>query len=216
MERINFYVDGFNLYHGLKQTKEIDGDWKKFYWLDYVKLFQHFIGENQVLQKVYYFTAPPLDLPGSNRQSMLFEANKLLNGNRFEIVKGQFYRKEVTCKVCKSKYTISEEKRTDVNIAVRLLGDCAINSVDTLVLVSADSDFIPPLEFIRDNHPEKKLKVFFPPNNYSGAIVDFMRSIRSKLIRLEKNKVKFQNSIMPDVVAKDGVSFTIPQKWKVT
>jgi len=49
MERVSFYVDGFNFYHGLKRLKIADCDWQKFYWLDFVKFFQHFIGENQVL-----------------------------------------------------------------------------------------------------------------------------------------------------------------------
>ena len=82
MERVNFYIDGYNFYFGLKRQTAIDPDWKKFNWLDYVKLCETFTGNNQVLRKVYYFTAPPLSFKQSNRQSMLLRANKLLNGNR--------------------------------------------------------------------------------------------------------------------------------------
>ena len=215
MERVNFYVDGFNFYHGLKRLRNTDSDWQKCYWLDFIKFFQYFIGENQILQKVYYFTAPPLQLDKSNRQSNLFEANKLLNGNRFEVVKGQFYEKQVTCKVCKAKYTIAEEKRTDVNIAVRMLGDCSIDNVDTLVLVSADSDIIPPLQFIKENYPNKKIRVYFPPDLSSGALSNLLREDNKKVVRLGKSKGKFLNSIMPDDVTADGFTFSIPAKWKV-
>ena len=125
MDRVNFYVDGFNMYYGLKQKD--DGDWQKFYWLNYVNLFQQFLGNNQILQKVVYFAAPPpLDSQGSTkgreRQKILFNANKILNPEQFELVMGQFYQKEITCKNCKQKFSVYEEKRTDVNIAIRLVG----------------------------------------------------------------------------------------------
>ena len=214
MERVNFYVDGHNFYYGLKRLKAVDNDWKKFYWLDFVKLFEHFIGENQMLQKVYYFTAPPLSLPKSNRQTFLFEANLLINGSRFEVIKGQFYEKRLTCPICKNIYTKPEEKRTDVNISVRMMGDCALDNVDTLVLVCADSDLVPPLQFIKEYYSQKKIRVYFPPDNFSGALRDFMRTCKSKVIRLENNKIKFINSVMPDVVTKNGITQTIPAKWK--
>jgi len=215
MERVNFYVDGFNFYYGLRRLKASDRDWQKFYWLDFVKLFEHFIGENQVLQKVYYFTAPPFSVSKSNRQTFLFEANMLLNGNRFEVVKGQFYEKQLICPVCKSIYTKPEEKRTDVNISVQMMGDCSLNNVDTLVLVCADSDLVPPLQFIKRHHPNKKIRVYFPPDNFSGALRDFMKANKGNVVRLERNKIKFLNSIMPDVVVKDGATQTIPAKWKL-
>ena len=214
MERVNFYVDGFNFYYGLRRLRNADRDWQKFYWLDFVKLFEHFMGENQMLQKVYYFTAPPLSLAKSNRQTFLFEANMLINGSRFEVVKGQFYEKTLTCPICHNIYTKPEEKRTDVNISVQMMGDCALDSVDTLVLVCADSDLVPPLQFIKQHYPQKKIRVYFPPDNFSGALRDFMKTCKGKAIRLEKNKIKFLNSIMPDVITHNGITQTIPPKWK--
>lgn len=41
-----------------------------------------------------------------------------------------------------------EEKKTDVNISVRMLADCMEDKTDTVALVSANSDLIPPLEHI--------------------------------------------------------------------
>jgi hypothetical protein len=212
MERVNFYVDGFNFYYGLKRMKATDPDRSWFYWIDFVQLFQHFTGENenQILQKIYYFTAPPLSINKANRQRILFKANELINGSRFEVINGMFYEKQFTCPNCNIPFTRPEEKRTDVNISVKMMGDCALNCVDTLVLVCADSDLIPPLQFIKQHYPEKKIKVYFPPDNYSGALNAFMKSFKKKVIRLENNKSKFLNSIMPDVVTRDGTTYTIP------
>lgn len=59
-KRVTFYIDGFNFYFGLKRTKRIDPAWKRFYWIDMVKLCESFLGTGQVLEKVIYFTASPL------------------------------------------------------------------------------------------------------------------------------------------------------------
>ena len=215
MEKVNFYIDGFNLYYGMKSLKEQYEYYKRFYWLDFVKFFEHFIGNNQVLQKVCYFTATPLNDNKANLQRLLLLANKLINGNRFEIIKGQFYEKQLTCPICKNIYNKPEEKRTDVNISVRMMGDCFLNNVDTIVLVCADSDLVPPLQFIKEHYPDKNIRVYFPPNISSSALKSFMISCKKKAVFLENSIIKFSNSIMPDTVSKDGISYTIPDKWKI-
>jgi hypothetical protein len=214
MERVTVYVDGFNFYYGLKRTKVVDRDWKKFYWIDFVKLFEYFSGENQVLQKVVYFTATPLNIQKSSRQSALLNANKLINGNRFEIIKGKYYDKQILCPFCKAAISKPEEKRTDVNISVQMIGDCALDKTDIVILVSADSDLVPPLEFIQKHFPNKRIKVHFPPSGFSSDLANHVKRNRGKVIKLENNKIKFFNSIMPDNVTKDGKTYSIPEKWK--
>ena len=168
------------------------------------------------MQKVCYFSASPIALDESNRQRMLFKANELINGKRFEVIKGFFVEKEVTCKVCMTPYRVAVEKRTDVNIAVQMVGDCALDNVDTIVMVSADSDLLAPLHFIRKHYPHKKIKIYFPPENNSSALADFARKHKIKLVRLENSKQRFIRSILPDVVTKDDKTYTIPAKWKIT
>jgi len=41
-----------------------------------------------------------------------------------------------------------------------------------------------------------------------------MKAIKKEPIYLLSHKQKFINSLLPDVVSKDGVTLTIPQKWK--
>jgi len=214
MERITVYVDGFNFYYGLKRMKAVDNDWHKFYWIDFVKFFDHFTLNGQVLQRVFYFTTQPLNIQKSNRQGTLLGANQLLNAGRFEVIYGKFYDKELICPVCNTRYTRPEEKRTDVNISVQMMRDCAQDRTDTLILVSADSDLVPPLESIKTDFPGKKIRIFFPPKCFSNDMNHFMKSNQGKVIRLEKHKVRFFNSIMPDAVTRDDISYTIPPKWK--
>ena len=101
-KRVTFYVDGFNFYFGLKRTRKSVCGWKRYYWIDIVKLFEGFLGEGQVLERVIYFTASPLSPAKNSRQSAFLNANKLINGDRFEIVRGKYYDKQFICPYCKA------------------------------------------------------------------------------------------------------------------
>lgn len=213
-QRVTFYIDGFNFYYGLKRTKAIDADWKSFYWIDFVKLFSQFLGKNQVLEKVIYFTASPLDPQKSSRQSALLNANRILNPDRFEVVRGKYINKPIPCPNCHFTINRPEEKKTDVNLSVRMIGDCVMDKTDVLVLVSADSDLIPPIEFIQKNYQTKKIRVYFPPSNYSNDLKDNLIHHRSNPVLLKFNKPKFFNSIMDETVTVGEKSYTIPEQWK--
>ena len=89
---VTFYIDGFNFYYGLRRTKRNEPQWADYYWIDMVKLCQSFLGEGQEVEKVIYFTASSLNPEKSSRQSAFLNANKLLNGNRFEVVRGKYHK----------------------------------------------------------------------------------------------------------------------------
>ena len=215
MKRVTFYIDGFNFYFGLKRTKKMHSEWAQFYWIDIVKLCESFLGKDQVLEKVVYFTASPLSPQKNSRQSAFLNANKLINGDRVEIVRGKYLEKHIVCPYCKNDITRPEEKKTDVNISIRMIADCVLDKTDTIALVSADSDLVPPLEFIQKQYPQKGIKVYFPPSNYSSDLKDNLLHHRSKPVLMNKNRLRFLNAIMPDVVEKDGKRYTIPEKWKL-
>jgi uncharacterized LabA/DUF88 family protein len=212
MQRVTFYIDGFNFYNGLKAKMKTDPLWKKYYWIDIVALCEQFIGNGQELIKVKYFTAPPLNSGKQLRQAKLFKANTLLNPDIFKIILGKYYKKKIKCPKCYRTFDKPEEKRTDVNISVAMVGDCALNNTDVIVLISADSDLVPPLEFIQKNFKDKKIKIVFPPKRSS---FDLKRFVKRKLIYLENNKGKFEKSVMPNKVEASGKSVAIPNEWKV-
>ncbi len=215
IERVTFYIDGFNFYFGLKRSRNTDSDWGKYYWIDMVKLCESFLGEGQVLSKVIYFTASPLSPDKNSRQSAFLNANKVLNGDRFEVVRGKYLEKQIICPNCKYNISRPEEKKTDVNISIRMIADCVQDKTDKIVLVSADSDLIPPLEFIQKQYPQKGIKVYFPPSNYSSDLKDNMLHHRSKPVLMKNNKRRFEMAVMPDEVVVGKLKYTIPSKWKV-
>lgn len=214
MGRVTFYVDGFNFYYGLRTEKRINSEWKKAYWIDLIQLFQQFLGKEQILEKVIYFTAAPLSKDKSSRQSAFLNANKLINGDKFEVVRGKYLEKIIVCPKCKYPIVRPEEKKTDVNLSICMIADCIEDKTDILVLVSGDSDFIPPVEFIQNRYTDKNIKVYFPPAIFSSNLASNMRQHKSKAIFLKNNLPKFMNSRMDDVVEKGEKKYTIPEKWK--
>jgi hypothetical protein len=209
MHRVRFYFDGFNFYNGLKETSIRKPEWKDYYWLNLVRFGEQFFTHNEEVS-VKYFTAPPSNEGKRSRQSALFGANKLLNPFHFEIVKGNYQNKRIACRKCRNEFEHPEEKRTDVNIAVHMMLDCFQNKVDTLVLVSADSDQVPTIQAIKHHFPDKNLKFYFPPSRKSSEILNLVRNV----VFLENNQDKFDAALLPAEVKSEERKYTRPEKWK--
>jgi uncharacterized LabA/DUF88 family protein len=72
-------------------------------------------------------------------------------------VDGQPYDRTVRSRVWKL-----EEKKTDVNLAIRMYRDTCKGLYDRIILVSNDSDAEPALEAIRQDFPETMIGVVVP------------------------------------------------------
>ena len=74
LERVVAYIDGFNLYFGLKSK-----GWRRYYWLDLQKLVQNLLKADQRLASTRYFTARISGPPDKQkRQSTFIEALETL------------------------------------------------------------------------------------------------------------------------------------------
>ncbi|MCC8114309.1 MAG: NYN domain-containing protein [Bacteroidales bacterium] len=211
--RVTFYIDGFNFYYGIRRSKGSDPKWKRAYWIDMVKLCSQFLGENQELEKVIYFTATPLSAEKSSRQSAFLNANKLINGVKFEIVRGRYLEKHISCPYCHGDISRPEEKKTDVNITVRMIADCVQGKTDSVALVSADTDLMPPIEFIHQNYPNIGVKIYFPPSNYNSEVRDTLSHWRKKPILMIKSFYFFDRAHMPNSIEINGKRIVKPQEW---
>lgn len=160
MKKVVFYFDGFNFYNGLKDKSKIDRSWRNYYWLDFVKLCNQFLDPSyHTLAKVKYFTAPPKNREKQRKQQVLFNANRALNPDLFLYISGNYQDKSIECHKCHKIFTVPEEKRTDVGIAIEMMVDCINNVAYLLILVTADSDQIPTIKAIKKQFPDKQLKV---------------------------------------------------------
>lgn len=212
-KKVVFYFDGFNFYNGFKSFTGLNPDWKDYYWIDFIKLCSQFVfsQDGQVLHKVKYFTAPPKNLLKRSKQSALFGANKILNDSTFEVINGHYADKFINCQaICKKTFKVPEEKCTDVNISLGIIGDCLNKEVDIVVLVTADSDQVSTVKFIQKNFPQIKIKLYFPPDRKSNEL----KSLFKQIVYLENHEEKFKNSRMPFEVKDDNKKYTKPVDWK--
>src|SRR5436190_6782601 len=164
MERVIAYVDGYNLYHGLRAK-----GWRRFYWLNISALAQHLLKPNQTLNFTKYFTTvvkQPEDK--RRRQAAYLEALQTLPN--FRVFYGQFLEDTVICRKCGHTYLTHHEKMTDVNISVELMADAYQNQFDVALLISADSDLTGPVETVRRLFSAKRVVVAFPPKRSSFAL----------------------------------------------
>jgi hypothetical protein len=111
------YVDGFNLYHGLKAKHG-----RAYLWLDLDALARRLLKPGQALAGVKYFTASVRNDPDAlARQNAYIGA---LRKTGVQVTRGRYQQKRTTCRSCGASRTTYEEKETDVNIAVSLCRRC--------------------------------------------------------------------------------------------
>lgn len=207
-QRVIVYIDGFNFYNGLR-----DMNWRNYYWLDINKFSQSIIkdlNKNHVLVESYYFSAPPhKHITKEKRQRRFFDVNEI---NNVKIIKGYHKDKSKDCNKCGKKMSMSEEKQTDVNIALWMLKNAAIKKCDLSILISGDTDMIPIIQSIKDISPNHKIMVFFPPKRKTHQMIKYLDGWRD----LSKYEKYFKESLFSDQVnlSTDKV-IEIPKKWKL-
>jgi uncharacterized LabA/DUF88 family protein len=79
-----------------------------------------------------------------------------------------------------------EEKRTDVNIAIKLLIDAVEDRYDKALIISADSDLLPAIIAVRNCALEKELGVMFPIGRGNFELrekANFRRKMSEELLR---------------------------------
>lgn len=204
-QRVIVYVDGFNFYFGLRSNEK----WKKYYWLDLVKLFSMFLRPNQELVAVKYFSAKPDDMSKSLNQNALFQAN--LENAKFKLILGKYLKKTIKCFSCGNVIHTYEEKETDVRIATQIVADAYQKNCDIAIVVSADSDMIPAIELALE--AKTNVFVYFPPHQYSSNLATLGSG---KAIHMKQYESRFKQCILPDVVhlEKSDFDLSIPKKWK--
>jgi hypothetical protein len=139
------YVDGWNFYHGIN-TPELH----PLGFVDLRRLTGRLLMGRAHIERVYYFTAIDYHKPLQERQRFWFDA---LESAGVTVGETGFFKPEG------GRY---KEKTTDVSMALKIAEDAASDeNFDSLLLVSADADFVPALEQAR--RFKKRIYVAFPP-----------------------------------------------------
>lgn len=201
-QRVIGYVDGFNLYFGIK-----DRGWNQYLWFDPFELVAQVLRPTQELVAVKYFTARIKLPPGKHaRQKAYLDA---LNAHSSaEVIFGKFYHRTRRCHRCQAEWTHHEEKMTDSAIASHIVADAFLDDFDAAVLVGGDTDILPAIKMVRRHFPAKRLEAWFPPKRKNQAVAD--RCDDDGNI----NGVHLAAAQMPETIeVVPGISVTKPATW---
>jgi hypothetical protein len=148
------YIDGYNWYHAVFKENP---QWK---WLNVQTFFEPIRPDDDVTA-IKLFTAMVVDPDGKERQTTYFNALDTLP--KISIKYGLFQPRQVTCRAsCREPYSVQEEKKTDVNMAVAMISDAVDGLVDRMCVVTGDSDIQPAIEWISTRFPNIRTIIYVP------------------------------------------------------
>lgn len=186
--RVVFLVDGFNVYHSAKEASADLGGTSTL-WLDLQSLLSSYIsifGRDAVLSDIYYFSALAKHIdskrPGTTKKHQ--DYIDCLRSTGIKIRLGRFKYKTIWCKGCKTNNVHYEEKETDVALSLKIMELFHLDSCDTVVLVTGDTDLAPAVRMAADIFPEKSICFAFPYKRKNKELNSITNS--SFLIRKER------------------------------
>jgi uncharacterized LabA/DUF88 family protein len=202
------YVDGFNLYYrALKGTR--------YKWLDLLALFKNVLQPHHDIVKIKYFTArvsaTAADPSQPQRQDVYLRALQAYRPE-VEVFFGHFLSHKVRAPLANPgngpktvEIIKTEEKGSDVNLAVHILNDGWLGTYECAIVVTNDSDIAEAMRLVRE-HNSKRIGLITPGNSHPSRQLlthaDFSRHIRTSAL---------QNSQLPDPIP--GTNLTKPPSW---
>lgn len=201
-ERIIVYVDGFNLYFGMREA-----GFDNCRWLNLKSLILSLLQPNQKLIEIRYYTSRVSNNPDKQkRQTTYIEA---LETEGIKIIYGHYQDGKEECRRCGNVWRTAKEKMTDVNIATSIIIDAYKDRYDAAMLISGDSDLVPPIRAVHENFKTKRVFVAFPPKRLNVAI---QKEAKGSFIIGRKKLVDSQFD--DEVIKKGGYKLKIPKEWK--
>ena len=165
------------------------------------------------LRQIKYFTAlvtsRPKNPDQATRQQTYLRALQTIPN--LQIIYGHFLSHEIMMRLApprsgQVKVIKTEEKGSDVNLAVHLVSDGFRHAYDAAVIVSNDSDLLPPIKFVKEElgklvgilNPQKHPSVVLAANAH------FVKNIRPGVLH---------NSQFPTLLTDAKGNFTKPARW---
>ena len=201
-ERIAVFIDGFNVYWGLR-----DKEFKRFYWLDYQALSRSFVRQEkgEDLVAIKYFTTL-VTKPADSRERQTSFLRALAAHTNVEIIKGKYRSRPVKCKSCGERWDAPEEKMTDVAIATHMVTGALQDQFDTALLICADADLIPAVQAVRSCG--KKVLIVSPRGRTSDDLA------ASGDAHLHISTTVLGRCQLPDTVFAGHRMITRPGEWR--
>ncbi len=133
-DKVMIFIDGSNIFRSCRQLN---------FKISYEKFLSILRKDRNVIRAYYYSGIKSK----SQEKGKFF---KMLKGLGVEIKTKLLKKRDVTCRSCGEITNTFVEKGIDASLSTDLLWHAFQRSYDTGIVVSADADFIPPIERVRD------------------------------------------------------------------
>lgn len=169
--RVVAYIDGFNVYHAIANNLP-----EKYKWLNYRKFVENFLWPDDILQDIFFFTAPPRwDKERLMRHNNYLDILKkwlwikIISWN-YTSVERKFHAdkmpvispKDAIVSPRRFSYGTYEEKQTDVNLALAIFEGWILDLYDKALIFSGDSDIAPAIHRVKKHKKDKHFTCVLP------------------------------------------------------
>lgn len=211
------------MYHALDDCS----DYNKYKWLDLRLLAENIISSDENIVEILYFTAYcTWDKRKKMRHKQYVEAltkrgvrtvmgkfspvTRKFNKNVMQIIDMAPVITEYSIIPDEIEYKTNEEKRTDVNMAAKIIDYAYQDKYDHAYIVTADGDIAPAIEIAKNRFPDKKFTAVLPiglSGQYICKICDF------NVVKIEESHL--MNSQLPSPMTIDSNrSIEKPSTWR--
>jgi len=213
VNRVGFLVDGFNVYHSLREAERVVK--RQVRWLDLKALCssyarRSFFGQQSTVCSVTCFSAYATfrarSEPGIVTRHRAYV--QALQATGVETVMGRFKSRVRRCAACGTAYTTHEEKETDVAIALGVVELARASDCDSIVVVTGDTDLLPAIRAARLIAPQKPLVVGFPYRRFN----DELRVAAGRHFKIRPHAY-VRHQLADPVIASDGTAVSKPPAW---
>ena len=207
--RTRCYIDGFNLYYGSVKGTRLK-------WLDLEAVIRNVMPAGYQIDTVKYFTARVKGSTKSQRQGLYWRA--LRTNPNIQIILGLFTQHAVmrplanTVPAQMEQVIKTEEKGSDVNLAVHLLRDGYRDFYDVAVVVTNDSDLKEALRIVKDEL-NKEVWILYPTGvqGEKRGIHPALKNVANQLRPIRPNALR--NSQFPSTMSDGQGEFHRPLTW---
>jgi uncharacterized LabA/DUF88 family protein len=205
-ERCILYIDGYNFYYAIKNHPDTTPIYLG--WCDFGALARQFMIEsNASLSAIKYFTAPVGRLGASGgpaggeaqRQQLWLDAVSTIP--QLEIIYGCYTGDTPRAR---------KEKQTDVNLAVAMVSDAALDKCDRALLLTGDLDQTPAVAAATEFG--KRVDVWIPPNQHVGSWAAVSAYPGARVRKLTPQMLRA--SRLPERWTKEGSPMEAPKMWR--
>ncbi len=178
MNRVSVFIDGNNLYHGLRNLYGKDKSLKKFNFQEFI----NFLIKNDKLIDVFYYNA---QLDKSKNPKKFLSQKEFFD--KLEKIKNL---KLILCKLLKRKIPRTPDfyyvlKEDDIHMAVDIVEGACDNKFDKAILISGDGDFVPAVKSVK-NRNKKIINIYFRKSSSRNLKNDCDESIELNKQILDK------------------------------